>query len=385
MSTDAPPRLRTWRWLHTWSSLACTLFLLMLCLTGLPLIFHDEIDAWFDTPASVPPARQAAAPRDVDAMAAQVREQYPRRDIRFIVWLDEPHQYRFGLSPGAPGQRPFALVDARGPVITGEAWSEKDWRHGGPMALLLRLHTDMLLGMPGSLILAVMGALLLVSLVSGVALYGGFMRKTPFGTVRKRRSRLLRMLDLHNLLGMVLLVWLAVVGLSGAINTLDSFVFGAWRTHAASRQLAAPPPGPPVARPLQAAVDLARRTLPARDVSFLALPGSLFSSDGACTVFMQGRTPLTRHLLQPVVVRIADGALLDADPPPWYMWLLEGSRPLHFGNYAGLPLKLIWALLDLATIAVLVTGLYLYLPRRRRPGRPQPGETRRGAPAAPRS
>jgi uncharacterized iron-regulated membrane protein len=51
------------------------------------------------------------------------------------------------------------------------------------------------------------------------------------------------------------------------------------------------------------------------------------------------------------------------------MWALEGSRPLHFGDYAGLPLKVIWALLDLAMIAVLVTGLYLYLPkRRRRPG-----------------
>ncbi|WZB75480.1 PepSY domain-containing protein [Achromobacter insuavis] len=58
MSIDAPRRLRIWRWLHTWSSLACTLFLLMLCLTGLPLIFHDEIDAWFDTPASAPPARR---------------------------------------------------------------------------------------------------------------------------------------------------------------------------------------------------------------------------------------------------------------------------------------------------------------------------------------
>ena len=29
---------------HKWSSLVCTLFLFMLCLTGLPLIFHDEID-----------------------------------------------------------------------------------------------------------------------------------------------------------------------------------------------------------------------------------------------------------------------------------------------------------------------------------------------------
>jgi len=366
MNGDSTARLRAWQWIHTWSSLACTLFLLMLCLTGLPLIFHDEIDAWFDEPSSAAASARDLPAQDADAMAALVRERYPGRAIRFIVWLEEPDRYRFGLSPGAPGQKPFALVDARGPALAGEAWSEKDWRHGGPMSVLLRLHTDMLMGQSGSLILAAMGALFLVSLVSGAALYGRFMRKTPFGTVRKQRSRLLRMLDLHNLTGIVLLAWAAVVGLTGVINTLDSFVFAAWREHAAGRHTAAPPLGPAVERPLQAAVDLARRTLPDRDVSFLAMPGSLFSSDGAYTVFMQGRTPLTQHLLHPVVVRIEDGALISAAPPPWYMWLLEGSRPLHFGNYAGLPLKLIWALLDLATIVALVTGLYLYLPKRRR-------------------
>ncbi len=376
MNSDSNKRLRAWQWVHTWSSLACTLFLLMLCLTGLPLIFHDEIDAWLDAPASAAPASEPAAAQDADAMAALVRQQYPGRALRFIVWLDEPHQYRFGLAPGAPGQKPFALLDARGPVLTGEAWSEKDWRHGGPMSVLLRLHTDMLMGLPGSLILAAMGALFLVSLVSGVALYGRFMRKTPFGTVRKQRSRLLRMLDLHNLTGIVLLAWAAVVGLTGVINTLDSFVFSAWREHAQRQQSTAPPMGPAAERPLQAAVDLAQLTLPDREVSFLALPGSLFSSEGAYTVFMRGRSALTQHLLHPVVVRIQDGALISAAAPPWYMWLLEGSRPLHFGNYGGLPLKVIWALLDLAAIVTLLTGLYLYLPKQRNraaaPPRPAP-------------
>ena len=40
--------LRRWGWVHKWSSLICTLFILMLCLTGLPLIFHDEINAALD-------------------------------------------------------------------------------------------------------------------------------------------------------------------------------------------------------------------------------------------------------------------------------------------------------------------------------------------------
>ena len=39
-----PKTLRKWSWIHKWSSIICTLFMLMLCITGLPLIFHEEID-----------------------------------------------------------------------------------------------------------------------------------------------------------------------------------------------------------------------------------------------------------------------------------------------------------------------------------------------------
>lgn len=41
------------------------------------------------------------------------------------------------------------------------------------------------------------------------------------------------------------------------------------------------------------------------------------------------------------------------------------SQPLHFGDYAGLPLKILWALLDIAAIVVLASGVYLWLGRRR--------------------
>ena len=36
-------KLRRWAWIHKWSSLVCTVFMLLLCVTGLPLIFHHEI------------------------------------------------------------------------------------------------------------------------------------------------------------------------------------------------------------------------------------------------------------------------------------------------------------------------------------------------------
>jgi uncharacterized iron-regulated membrane protein len=42
------------------------------------------------------------------------------------------------------------------------------------------------------------------------------------------------------------------------------------------------------------------------------------------------------------------------------------SQPLHFGDYGGAPLKIIWALLDLGLIVVLASGIFLWL-RKRQP------------------
>lgn len=54
-------------------------------------------------------------------------------------------------------------------------------------------------------------------------------------------------------------------------------------------------------------------------------------------------------------------------PLPWYLRALELSRPLHFGNYGGMPLKIIWASFDIALMVVLISGLHLWLSRRKRP------------------
>jgi len=45
------------------------------------------------------------------------------------------------------------------------------------------------------------------------------------------------------------------------------------------------------------------------------------------------------------------------------------SQPLHFGDYGGMPLKIIWAVLDAITIVVLGSGLYLWLRRSPKPQR----------------
>lgn len=52
---------------------------------------------------------------------------------------------------------------------------------------------------------------------------------------------------------------------------------------------------------------------------------------------------------------------------PWYMTALFVSQPLHFGDYGGMPMKIIWALLDVMTIIVLGSGLVLSVTKRKQP------------------
>jgi uncharacterized iron-regulated membrane protein len=99
----------------------------------------------------------------------------------------------------------------------------------------------------------------------------------------------------------------------------------------------------------------------------IIFPGSPFGSPYHYLIWTKGHDTLTSRLFSPVLVNARDGTLTARVTMPWYLRALEVSRPLHFGDYGGLPLKIIWALLDIVTIIVLGSGLYLWLSRRTSP------------------
>jgi uncharacterized iron-regulated membrane protein len=103
-------------------------------------------------------------------------------------------------------------------------------------------------------------------------------------------------------------------------------------------------------------------------VAFVAFPGTPFASSHHYGVFMRGDSTLTARLYRPVLIDAQSGAVTDRRKLPWYLSALLLSQPLHFGDYGGPAMQVLWALLDVATIVVLVTGLYLWI-RRRNAGR----------------
>ncbi|KPX37361.1 PepSY-associated TM helix domain-containing protein [Pseudomonas ficuserectae] len=355
--------VRRWSIVHTWSSLICTLFLLMLAVTGLPLIFHHEIDhllgdapQYQEMPADTPHL-------NLEQLARAAEAHRPGEVMQYFGWDDEDPNGVMAITAATAGTEPnsshtFAL-DAR----TGEAL-EMPSANGGFMMVMLRLHVDMYANLPGKLLLAFMGLLFVVAIVSGTVLYAPFMRKLEFGQVRVNKSRRTRWLDLHNLIGVVTLTWALVVGVTGVISACADLL---WRNDALATMIAPYKDAPPLTQraPATRLLEIAESAAPGMQADFIAFPGTRFSSEHHYAVFLKGNTHLTAHLATPVLIDAQTLQVTAVVERPWYMDALGMSQPLHFGDYGGMPMKILWAVLDVLTIIVLGSGVYLWWVRRR--------------------
>lgn len=352
-----------WGFVHKWSSLVCTLFILLLCVTGLPLIFHEEIDHMFGPELEEAPEVTAAP--TLDSIVARASAQRPGEVVAYLFF--DPHAPIIGVaSAPSPASRPqefyYQAFDAR----TGQKL-DMPQPNEGFMYIMLKLHVDLFAGLPGMLFLGLMGLLLLLAIVSGVVLYAPFMRKLDFGAVRANRGRHVRWLDLHNLLGIVTVIWLGVVGLTGVINTLGVPVQTMWQSSELVQMSAThrDRPVPDQYAPVDEVAAAVLEAQPQMRIRTIAFPGTPFASPHHYGVYLVGQTPVTSRLLTPALVDAVTGELTALREMPLYVKVFFLSQPLHFGDYGGLPLKIAWAVLDLMTIVVLITGLYLWFKKSR--------------------
>ncbi len=361
--------LGVWRFVHTWTSLICTVLLFVLCLTGLPLIFQDEIEAAFPSGQAPAVVAEGTPILSLDRFAHIAWTQYPKDALRSLFFDDEAPQVFAILAPSidAPNDaNHFLTMDVhRGTVL-------KDSLHpagGGADAFLTfvrTLHAELFLALPGDLVLAVVALLFLAALVSGVVLYAPFARRAPFGKVRNDGSNRLRWLDLHNVFGIVVAAWLLVVGFTGLMNTLSTPLFGLWEITDVAKMLAGYDKLP-VVKPtasIQSAMDATLQAMPGAAVSSITMPTHVDGSPLHYVVWTKGASPLTSRLMTPVLVDARTGRVTHVVALPAYLRAVEISRPLHFGDYGGLPLKILWAMFDVVAIAVLASGLYLWVAKR---------------------
>lgn len=341
------------------------MFMLLLCLTGLPLIFSHEISHMLGNEVEPPEMPISTTRASMDEVLANAKMLYPERVVQFVFRdIDDNNSWTVSLGKTATSEddTKFVKLDAR----TAKVLQEPKFNEGF-LYVMFKLHVDLFAGLPGMLFLGFMGVLLVVAIISGVVLYAPFMRRLAFGEIRRDRAPKLKRLDTHNFLGVVTLVWALVVGTTGIINAWADLVIQYWQ-HDQMAAMTAPYKGlPPPTHfaSLQAAVDAAQAREPQMRLGFVAFPGTELSSPHHYGMFMRGVNPITSRLFKPVLIDAQTAKLTDSREVPWYLATLLISQPLHFGDYGGMPLKILWLILDMFTIVVLWTGLMLWWKKRK--------------------
>lgn len=368
-------------WLHRWTGLIAAPFFLILCITGTILIFHEEIDEGLGYTAYAEAPAPGTPERPLSEIVAAAKAVAPGRQPLALVF-DADHPERVTVSLVEPGARSF---DGAKPVVIdryrGTTIAAPDPR-STPTGIILTLHANWFLGLPGELAGGVVALLVVICLVSGVVIYGPFIRGLAFGLIRRGRGERLRQRDLHNFLGTVTLGWALLVSATGVTLALGDIALKVWQATELQRLAAAHRgQGHDLAAGPGASLDAVRAAAeaakPGWRTSLMLYPGSAFSTGRHFTVLLLGPEGLQKRLFEIALVDAADARVAEIATLPWYLVVTQLSQPLHFGDYGGLPLKLLWTACAWFTLFITGNGAWLWYARR--PRRRTSAEAGRGA------
>lgn len=362
--------------LHSWSGIVLGLIIYVVAFTGSVALFHTEILTWED------PAKRLAVPAELaqitDTLDAWVADEAGGDEVTFLRFDYPtplaPYYAALMVARGEDGQR---QAEARWDANTADRLPE---RGAGLSEWLLDFHRDLMwpdgLGgrTVGRSLVGVVGVVLLLSIVSGVVAHTK-IREEAF-SVRVRRSVRLKWQDAHKVIGLWSLPFAAMIAFTGAflgivallapvvaaiafkgdVESLERAVFGE--------------------APERAGVAAEMVTL--EEIGALRHPESgraperviltHWGDEGAVfDVFFRADTELARYdtvSVDGVTGEASAGGQFGGDVTPAQR-VTNAMSPLHYGNYGGPWLKLLYLALGLCLAVVTVLGMMMWIERRK--------------------
>ena len=359
--------------IHQWVSLICAIFLLLLTLTGLPLLFRGEINAWNTLNL---PARGGALPLSEIWAAlpegrAVLTEAFPTKEI-LAVTPDASDGTLYFLVKDRGGKASRAHMRMGGEQImydvrTGALFDRKERVYRSEavqefMHTMHILHVRLGLEEGGRDFLAAMCVLSVISIVSGVCLYLPMMKTLAFGTQRRRSSRLFWS-DWHKLTSVFAGTWAVLMCVSGVFIVLYSVGMRDYQRTAqelAAEHFAADAQRAERILPEDALVRI-EEAFPGKDIISMRLPTA--HQDFYQFQIAEPTVRATDFALGTQVYLAAGGGEPLLVSVPAWLTMAPFFLNLHIHNHELTAEKIFWALLILMTAAMIVTGIVLWLTR----------------------
>lgn len=364
---------------HRYIGLALSLFLLVAAVTGCVLICRDGLDALLNPDLFLAPSAASATGDSTTALLVdRVATEHPDwRVSGGALWTDYGRSLR--LTADIDGVARQVFVDPS----SGRVLGMRDERPGFGARHLLRsvylLHCALLIGMPGRWLMGLVAVLWL-----GLNLLGAWVtlpRRPPLRrwavAWRSDRAALARrpLVEGHRLSGLWLLTGLTVLAASSAaLNFFDE----AFRPVVASLSppqptpFDTPPPAEPTPRRLSFADALTRaKGEQAREGwAGVAVAVSAETKRGLVGVTFADDPdfPYAGYGPSTVYLDAGNGRPVFSDRPQRDsvgQRVLRALYPVHSGQVAGWPTRILTMLLGLATVALAITGFLPWWRRRK--------------------
>ncbi|PRY05006.1 putative iron-regulated membrane protein [Pontibacter ummariensis] len=339
--------------IHHWSGLIAGIFILAISLSGVILVFDDKIDeVIYESHAQLGAPAQALR---IDKSIGWVRAENQGWDIRVpALPASSDKALLYELRQGQLRRWLFVHPE------TGKKLSTVEQAHNRFSYVVLNLHYNLLSGTPGKVAVLLVGLALLLLTVTGFLLYRKSVLKVL--TFRQRvslKSRRSLLSSLHRVVGVWALAFnllMCVTGLSLAITVVNAALKGGTKEVSV----------PEITASVDAAMAEAGTTYPDFEITYLRFPVNAegqvqllgrLRSDPSYYGRFYSKIPLdyeTGELGQPFF--LSEQPLLDR--------FLTALHPIHFGDFAGLPVKLLYAFFGLMPALLSISGSLLWFCRR---------------------
>ncbi len=360
--------------LHNWIGLYAGIVIAFLSISGVLALFKVEIDKTLNSSLYkvVPKSEKTAITPIVDSLKT-VFGSDSFNGVKYSENQDESVIIWFFQRKGALDYVSFEIfVDP----YTGKVLGTRDYYT--TFAYFIRhLHVRFYEGFFGRKLVGIAGLALLISTITGFWIYGGFMKKQFFGVIRKKNLRIL-LADYHKLIGITTLFFNLVIAITGTWLGLQGWLqpvvmeSGRPNSYKVEEKI--------LSEEEDVAYNFNYEKAYAKSIElFPELVPQIFrsSKDGSRSVSIYGTVPRTAFERESFVLTLDKETLqevhrFDIRKATLGKKLFFIQESMHFGDWGGIWLKIIYAFFGLTSGFLAITGFIVYLKRTERKRKDQP-------------
>lgn len=351
---------RRWFELHSWIGIVTGLMMFLICWSGAVAVLSHEIDWLLDgrqrvTGPAVP--SPSPSPAAWGAWAASIRAAYPEaQGVTLHAPLADGFAAQAVLDTPEQSMKRVFLDPATGQVL-GES------SYFNVQRFFRSLHMSLFdLGSErtwGYWFVAAFAPLLLISSLTPLVFYRRWWR--GFLTLKRDRGPRVFWSDFHKLNGVWSLLFTWMIALTSVWYLVEWFDVDLG--YPAREPVASSPARSPL--PVETLVARAQQAWPGLEIRSVGLPeGSYWGN----VLYLDGQSEawLVRDRANYLMLDPGTGTPLrhqDIRDVGWPERWVDTADPLHFGDFSGLPVKLVWFVFGLALSGLCLTGAYLHAKR----------------------